>query len=201
MSKYVSFGTLRPNDSTGTYSGPLIYRLPYEATALIFELAAFRDTPTAFRISHVSQRWRTIALERRGLWTTIRVEENLEKVSILLERSGNKLIDIDMHASCSPLYRDILLPIAKHCHRWRSFSLTPIGSVPIVGQFLRTLHTPRLESLMIPSVDAMKFANTPSVRRLSVSVEHISRSKLMANARLFKQLTHLSCPLAIGNVS
>ncbi|KAJ6496296.1 hypothetical protein C8R45DRAFT_823452, partial [Mycena sanguinolenta] len=72
-----------------------VERPPDEVLALIFKAAADSpltrgDASVPLTISHVSQRWRAVALASPEIWTTIRVSgrHHLSSVSLFLERSA-----------------------------------------------------------------------------------------------------------------
>ncbi len=112
-----------------------IVSLPDELLPIIFELAVQEEgcmgATQAIRLSHVSRRFRDIALEDRNLWTTMRSNASKEELETFVCRSGTDM-NIYMFVDAVPdrdgpyengdsdaLWK-LLMPAAS---RWRTLSL------------------------------------------------------------------------------
>jgi len=83
--------------------------LPDELLALIFKFATLQEgTRQAIRLSHVSTRFRRVALEEHGLWTTLHSSSKKEKLEASIARSGPNtdlyvIIHINVRLQCFDL--------------------------------------------------------------------------------------------------
>ncbi|KLO16158.1 hypothetical protein SCHPADRAFT_938069 [Schizopora paradoxa] len=109
-----------------------IKSLPTELLSRIFQFAVWDQDENggvqAIRLSHVSRRFRTIALETRGLWTTLHSSDAPHQLKAFLSRSG---LNEEFHAFIHFDHRAIVLGISQFvlaCHpvisRWRTLTLT-----------------------------------------------------------------------------
>ena len=120
-----------------------INTLPNEIVKMIFELAVADLEETravskaAVSLSHVSQKWREVALDTPRLWSKIELWGSAGRAQAFLERSKAVLIDIsltinfDYHTTPNDEPRrkqsreelpGVLAAAVAHSKRWRSFT-------------------------------------------------------------------------------
>lgn len=158
--------------------------LPGEILAIIFKFATLHEqegTRHALWLSHVSRRFRGIALDSHDLWSTLRLWRNTTKecIASCISRSGKDtdlqiVIDYGSLAS-SVTARDTIDTILPSSPRWRVLSMSSHwdeteGSI-VIGHELRQfmekhdLVLPRLYELCLSqrhSVDSVGFLWAPS---------------------------------------
>ncbi|KAH7906020.1 hypothetical protein BJ138DRAFT_1072168 [Hygrophoropsis aurantiaca] len=137
----------------------LIYRLPTEILVMIFELAGHvsldpdfpcscysEQQPSELNISHVSRRWRDIAINAPSLWTKWcnRITQSSNLLSIYFHRSSNRKVDVELYT----LNFEAQTPMSV-C--WACASEGQDGKYHAVSELLET-STHRFRSLQIISV-------------------------------------------------
>jgi hypothetical protein len=146
--------------------GPTSLGLPDEILSDIFELATTVSArvPGVFRrgvhwsrvISHVSRRWRNIALQNPFLWTWILIAQGLPSTTIwapiLLERSKTSLIDVELSLTDSPEgMSDALDLVIPHMGRWSSFHFSGKWAMAVAA------HS-RLDRQSVPYLQSVEFS-------------------------------------------
>jgi len=136
---------------------------PDELLVLIFNLVGRRDgTKQAVRLSHVSRKFRSIALGEKRLWTTLHSRASKDELEALISRSGQV---VDLHVVIHIIaevtfnlqaFMDICFPTAP---RWKSLAVIEVSQFEYGDQraasVLKTmnrcydLHLPRLHELQI----------------------------------------------------
>lgn len=80
-----------------------INSLPPELMREIFGFAVSSpDEKLALTLAQVCQRWRAIALQQRGLWSTVEAEWSLQLQNISMDRSGSSPIDFVIGTGVPP---------------------------------------------------------------------------------------------------
>lgn len=105
--------------------------LPDELLALILKFAAYSEssrTSHPAQLSHVSQRFRRLALGDQSLWSTLSLDDNTteENLELLISRGGNTdlHIVIDYERDTNEVARHKLVSLCSHtASRWQSLSL------------------------------------------------------------------------------
>ncbi|KAH9959479.1 hypothetical protein BC827DRAFT_507444 [Russula dissimulans] len=90
------------------------HRLPREILMQIFALVG--SGKRILPVSHVCRRWRDVALKTPELWSTFEPDDFTPMVPVALQRSGDHLLDVSLHASCdeiSRLERLLELPFSR----------------------------------------------------------------------------------------
>ncbi|KDQ06392.1 hypothetical protein BOTBODRAFT_60630 [Botryobasidium botryosum FD-172 SS1] len=151
-----------------------IYRLPNEIIAAILEFAARSTnqflppcTRAPINVSHVSKRWRDIAVNTPTLWTSINLA-NATFLRTFLTRSRTALLDIDLalpsiwpnnvpiarqqalaraHEELISRFPHSLRNLRSQIARWRTFAIRGFPARKL-GRFL-TQPAPQLETLHI----------------------------------------------------
>ncbi|KAG8981762.1 hypothetical protein FRB90_007023, partial [Tulasnella sp. 427] len=114
-----------------------VYKLPFELLATIMELASgVLDTPqtlsieagpsirTVLALAHVSRRWYQIAKQCPQLWTKILASLAPPLLSMALDRSGDRLLQVTSWSNCqSQIHNESLQELVKHVHRWEVANL------------------------------------------------------------------------------
>ena len=180
--------------------------LPFETIASIFELSASEDLSTAIALSHVSRRWRNIALKCPILWDRIEMTKHVEMISTLLERSRSSLIDvvdIDQDGTANPTsYGNFFSVVAPHSYRWRSICIPhcPEESENEIRQLFQTLDTPYLERIIAPNVHIITFPNLLAIRDCDFNNQYALTQECLLASRpeLFRSLTRLVCRTSLG---
>jgi hypothetical protein len=116
-------------------------KLPHELLASILQMcqgiwvkntSKGRGKPFEVAASHVSHRWRAVALGTPLLWNVIdlhisarrNVKENaLQWLAAYLTRSGECFLDISLHIAVDGVAHQFLSPLVQNAHRWRYLSL------------------------------------------------------------------------------
>ena len=135
------------------------YALPNELLTAIFE-AGSTDHPQIVTISHVSRRWREIALHTPSLWSTIHMDENTSYPKLLdayLDRSGacplDIVVDYQNEYPASRTFQETfyLHKILSHIDRWHSLwvGATSNEIAYIILPHLRDSRAPLLERLVV----------------------------------------------------
>jgi hypothetical protein len=152
-----------PINSLGRW-GPPIDRVPNEILSIVFEQNAgfrisWRDLPCEIKLSHVSQRWRELALNSPNLWRNITVysiqQEDL--IEQYLERSQSQPLDVTLAFSGVKGLIPVsgLASIFSHVHRWHSLCADVSRDDHELTQHLlwaiHNLQAPLLKSLQICS--------------------------------------------------
>ncbi|EJD39771.1 hypothetical protein AURDEDRAFT_128106 [Auricularia subglabra TFB-10046 SS5] len=124
-------------------SNDLIWSIPDEILALSFTFLPFSDRISA---SHVSQRWRRIALAHPAIWAHLHFigvtpPKKLKLIRMALSRSGCHPVDLDLiiHTDRSGILEECL---RHHMHHIRTVD----GDLPR-GSFPLSLCAPSLETL------------------------------------------------------
>ncbi len=104
---------------------------PDELLVLIFNLVGRRDgTKQAVRLSHVSRKFRAIALGEKYLWTTLHSRASKDELEALISRSGQV---VDLHVVIHVIaevtfnlqaFMDICFPTAP---RWKSLAVIEVS--------------------------------------------------------------------------
>ncbi|KDQ11124.1 hypothetical protein BOTBODRAFT_35657 [Botryobasidium botryosum FD-172 SS1] len=164
-------------------SRSLIYRLPDEVLSIIFEFtqssainpACGLKAKAPFNLSLVSRRWRGVALNP-ALWTVID-RKNARIANLYLQRSGSRLLDIDLLSYNQSYYwfsgsdirsfafdirpnaaltarnagrvdhGSLLTPLFSHIERCRTLALEGLRHYDVVH--LGLPHAPNLKSLRL----------------------------------------------------
>ncbi|KLO06704.1 hypothetical protein SCHPADRAFT_945866 [Schizopora paradoxa] len=109
-----------------------IKSLPNDLLAKIFQIAVWEEdcngAKQAIRLSRVSRRFRTVALEKRGLWTTLKSFSSESQLEALIHRAGPSEgfhvfihYDFDNKERGLKSFIDVCRPILP---RWRTLTLT-----------------------------------------------------------------------------
>lgn len=145
--------------------------LPAEVLMMIFEIARSLPCPRTRKrsrpevaISHVSQRWRSIALATSFLWTTIHrysYQECLSCLAAYITRSATLQLDIHIIIGRSGPRRDDINPftmmVAPQLFRCRKLSVFSQSRREFLSclTFFSTIHAPVLNSLQLHCVDTL----------------------------------------------
>ncbi len=134
--------------------GPWLLSLPNEILAVIIELAALEREPGfgALELSHVCQRFRSIALHLPKIWTRMSYEYyGFNIARLYAERGHHAGLDVtvnELNHDCSKLMQAAI----PFCEEWRSFSYTGFHST-LDSWHLREhripMKLPRLEHLQV----------------------------------------------------
>ncbi|TDL19626.1 hypothetical protein BD410DRAFT_792007 [Rickenella mellea] len=122
------------HSSSPLKAGTDVNSLPFEVISRIFLLSSSvdRDATTLLHInnshpkslSHVSRRFRDIALQTPCLWNTVAAGQPLKETQTYLERSQSSpliVISDDQSRSSLPIFMAAVLP---HAHRWAELYIT-----------------------------------------------------------------------------
>ncbi|TDL15110.1 hypothetical protein BD410DRAFT_809204 [Rickenella mellea] len=109
-----------------------INRLPDELLVYIFEIGRSMNVPgdpssfSSIHVSHVSLRFRRIALQTPSLWTTIHKVYGECQIREFIARSGGLDLDIKMHELNARISKchSFLKAMKDTSRRWSSFCLT-----------------------------------------------------------------------------
>ncbi|VDC07027.1 unnamed protein product [Peniophora sp. CBMAI 1063] len=88
--------------------------------------AVHRCSPFDYKLTHVCQRWRCIALACSALWSTIHLSKAPEWIELCLTRCPNGPLDLHIHVQAlwiEPQLRQAIQMILPHLHRARSIDL------------------------------------------------------------------------------
>ncbi|TDL21201.1 hypothetical protein BD410DRAFT_899027 [Rickenella mellea] len=100
-------------------------RLPDDVLAIIFEMTHHfsGDGPNQFAVclSHVSRRFRSVALATPLLWTTIRNNYGENQIREFISRSGR--LDLDIKMPLNSGIESFLTVLKDTSHRWRSLEI------------------------------------------------------------------------------
>ncbi|KAF8893854.1 hypothetical protein BD779DRAFT_1669382 [Infundibulicybe gibba] len=158
--------SLDDND-TRTYPIP---DLPVHVLRLIFEFAVLHGHPTELACSHVSTRWRTVALSTPSMWSVIDMKaypsHGLEMFRTYLQRSGDALLDIRITLSQESYEHEgyaLLVAIEACVHRWRWLSLQAdfADANKILSSRFAPLCPPHLESLSVICLNTLDRPESP----------------------------------------
>lgn len=147
-----------------------IYKLAPELLQAIFE-EAHRDAesfhqhhlntnlpPAEWTLSHVSRRWRKVALCTPSIWSRVSLggsSGTTVMALVSLERSQNQLLDVSFteRPNQRPLLGDFSAHILPHINRWRSLSVTTKDAKFWTGfiELVRDASAPELQSLRLDS--------------------------------------------------
>ncbi len=126
-----------------------IASIPDELVSLIFKCATHRESTLreALRLSHVSKRFRRIALAEHCLWTTLRSDWRTEALETCIARSGHKadlhvIIHLRDHLVLSS-FIDICWPTAS---RWKTLTVSE-GEVNFNSPFNEELAVDVLKAM------------------------------------------------------
>ncbi|TDL15558.1 hypothetical protein BD410DRAFT_104831 [Rickenella mellea] len=108
-----------------------IKRLPDELLVYVFEVGRSMNVPgdsssfSSIHVSHVSLRFRRIALQTPSLWTTIHKVYGEGQIREFISRSGGLDLDIKMHELNVRISKchSFLTAMKGTSHRWSSFCL------------------------------------------------------------------------------
>jgi hypothetical protein len=149
--------------------------LPNEILISIFEtvlrmpISWSIDIPFAVIASHVSSRWRSIAIGTPSFWTNIFISspKDVGRAASYLERSDQRSIDVTYYPymtwdilSVVPLSK----MLAQHSHRWRRLALLSTNCDDIhniVSQF-QGVNSPKLECLRVVDHNG-QYGSGPSI--------------------------------------
>lgn len=145
--------------------------LPTEVLMMIFEIARRLSYPRTRKrnrfevtISHVSQRWRSIALEMPSLWTSIHrdsYQECLNSSAAYIARSTTLQLDVQIVIGSSGPKRDgitaFMMMIAPHLFRCRNLFVFSQSRQEFLSFliFISTIHVPVLDSLRLHCTDTI----------------------------------------------
>ena len=110
-----------------------IETLPDELLMRIFEFACDPAKSDHIKLTQVSRRFHQVVHAQHKLWSYISNNRSQKWVEMQLRRSGESGLTIEYTDACCHMRRRatgndlcdcylILLPLAKHCHRWYSFT-------------------------------------------------------------------------------
>jgi hypothetical protein len=120
-------------------------------------------------VSHVTRKWREIAIQSPSLWTDIRIGGRSETQALLdlyLQRSQDQPLDVEIHHfhrsalrrdEIRKLYDDIFGILAHHAGRWRHLRIIVDSELPEEDHLLwiftqlHDLYAPRLQSFYLES--------------------------------------------------
>lgn len=199
---------MRKDEKNITYNPAPIRRLPPELLAQIFfesvsvgDLDNLNPTACPLVLSHVSRRWRAIALSTPLLWTTFTFFERgwgWSRVSIhraecllnmLIARSGQLPLSFRFSSAFDTSAHPVLSRIVELSHRWRNVWLcTPCSAHP------EPLSLPDLEYLVLEGQNI--FLGEPQrTFSLAPRLTHLSLQKSLSLTRSFSfpwsQIRHL----------
>ncbi|KLO06369.1 hypothetical protein SCHPADRAFT_933116 [Schizopora paradoxa] len=146
-----------------------IASMPDELLARIFKFNADAyGTKQAIRLSHVSRKFRAVALGARNLWTTLRSNASVKELNLFIARSG---ANSDLHIQVNhagplknPITKEFRDAILKLTPRWKSMEIVELDKLrnsvrdissalsisAILGRICDVcLHLPRLEEIRI----------------------------------------------------
>ncbi|TDL22469.1 hypothetical protein BD410DRAFT_828544 [Rickenella mellea] len=122
-------------------------RMPFEVISQIFQAVHLMTDGCGFAIwvSHVSRRFREIALSTSLLWTRIPEHYSDDQVETFLSRSGRLDLDVSMPRSLSdlPPFLQILRPHLNRVTRIRNFDINKDHAMHDLG----LTHLPRVKDL------------------------------------------------------
>lgn len=106
------------------------------------------------RFSHVSQRWRAVALDCKAVWTDLMFNAKPEFTQLMLDRSENAKVRVNFDRG-NPGHNDMVVKALSHpyglrdltvfCDNRNKFDVSPcLAEVSLTSHSLRTLH---LESM------------------------------------------------------
>ncbi|KAF8499382.1 hypothetical protein JB92DRAFT_2981994 [Gautieria morchelliformis] len=162
--------------------------LPSEILSIIFEAGLHAQLtllkkqwpqqcdqwPFEIVVSHVSRRWRNVALKTPRLWSYIFLDpctSRMELLDICLEISSEQLLDIRVRIPVYPKgnpqrqeffraqFRRQLTTLIPHAARWRHLSITPQNHFIEDLSLLTDVCAPALESLSVGIKDAFDIMN------------------------------------------
>ncbi|TDL21214.1 hypothetical protein BD410DRAFT_308329 [Rickenella mellea] len=166
-----------------------IKRLPNEVLAVIFEMAHYLDGegPVQFAlcVSHVSRRFRNVALATPLLWTTIHDSFGENQIREFISRSGR--LDLNIKMPYSTDIECFLKVIKGTSHRWSSLSIIE-QETEYVMMKLGMTDLPRLRYLSYAFPVELTIFSTP---RLSQVVGWGCLFKSPAGSYLLSNLTHV----------
>ncbi|KZP29038.1 hypothetical protein FIBSPDRAFT_927141 [Athelia psychrophila] len=184
-----------------------VARLPNEVLAMIFEAAKHPKEHKEVIISHVTRRWRDVALSTPRLWTNIRRivgDKQDERLTAYFERSKAVPVDftINVNEKSAAQIRHF---IDLHIERMRSLSITSLSehACAQMMQCLAPKYAPALESFALeghvsPSARARQIftGGAPSLTaaRMQQMKPSLCMPPLMALTALSLDCSHLSSP-------
>jgi hypothetical protein len=147
-----------------------ISRLPNEVLAFIFKVVH----QNIVTVSHVNQRWRSVALGLPSLWTKIRTDQDPNEMAEYLNRSQPLSLAITINTfdkPCNddpcddehPFHDETFLPrltmLIHHVSRWHSCHVKSSSSDKMVSilRYLEDLSAPRLTQLSIQLCDQYEY--------------------------------------------
>jgi hypothetical protein len=93
-----------------------IRRVPFEILSYIFATCCIDGVLTAVRISVVCHRWRSTILATPVAWSRVSDRIPSEIMSIVLERSGTRLLHVKSRMLCSDCQRPLTATSKPSCH-------------------------------------------------------------------------------------
>lgn len=150
--------------------------LPNEILISIFEtvrrtsMSWSTDVPFAVIASHVSSRWRSIAINTPSFWTNIFItsRKDIGRAASYLERSDQRSIDVTYypHIRAWDTLSAVTLSkiLAQHSHRWRRLALLSANGDDIhsIVSHFQGVDSANLECLRIVDRDGKK-GSGPSI--------------------------------------
>ncbi|TDL21204.1 hypothetical protein BD410DRAFT_308135 [Rickenella mellea] len=125
-----------------------INRLPNEILAIVFEMTRHfsGNSQNQFPVcvSHVSRRFRRVALATPSLWTTIHDSYRENQIREFISRSGQLDLEIKMHSDSGIEF--FLIVVKDTSHRWSSFDIIDDDTEDLMVQ-LGITDLPRLRHL------------------------------------------------------
>ena len=174
-----------------------INTLPNEIMKMIFELAvadseeARAASKAAVSLSHVSQKWRELALDTPRLWSKIELWGSPSRARAFLERSKAVLVDIsltinfDYHTTADDEPRrkrlrkelpQVFAAAVAHSKRWRSLTWPSEDfndeeqTIPRLA--MDSVETPFLEEMTLSGTFDIFLALSPPFHRLNMRSLH-----------------------------
>ncbi|TDL21217.1 hypothetical protein BD410DRAFT_804406 [Rickenella mellea] len=171
-----------------------IKRLPDEILAIIFEMTRHvngsQPYPFAVCLSHVSRRFRRIALATPSLWTTIHDTYDDSQIQVFISRSGRLDLDIKIRSGWG--MESFLEVLKGTTHRWSSFDLIDDDTEYLLED-LGMMDLPRLRFLSYAYPVELSKYSIPMLSQLSV--QGIGRA-IPAGSWFLSKLTHLEFHLS-----
>ncbi|TDL21203.1 hypothetical protein BD410DRAFT_789956 [Rickenella mellea] len=164
-----------------------IKRLPDDVLSIVIEMAhhsgEFESSQFPVGVSHVSRRFRRVALATPSLWTTIHEGYGESQIREFISRSGRLDLDVKLH--CGYGSTSILNDFKDTSYRWSSLDLIEDNAEYLMVQMGIT-DLPRLQHLTY----------TYPVGLSTISMPMLSQVKgwgslLPAGGRFLSKLTHV----------
>ncbi|TDL21171.1 hypothetical protein BD410DRAFT_840646 [Rickenella mellea] len=162
-----------------------IRRLPDELLAHIFEIGHLSTRTCAYslRASHVSSRFRQVAIRSRLLWTRLSAGYTNDQLQTFLSRAGNLPLDVILvkHPCDGCTFPSLVGPLSS---RWASLTVTGFQHETMTSAS-ETPTYPNLKYVSHYSAHDLGKWNTPLLSH------YVGRGSTMPNNQQLSQITHL----------